>query len=203
VLIRATLSIAAVYIQRILNVKAEWRVGADGSITVKLDCERHHELHSDPFPFLPRFGLRFFLPRELDALEYLGYGPTESYIDKHQACWYGKFASSVAAQHEDYLKPQENGSHWACDRLLLSNRWGRGLSAERVGSPFCFNVSPYTQEELTRKPHNFELEPCGETVLCLDYAQSGVGSNSCGPELLEKYRFDEERFSFSVALRPR
>ena len=56
---------------------------------------------------------------------------------------------------------------------------------------FSFNASHYTQEELAQKKHNFELEECGHVVLCLDAAQSGMGSNSCGPELLEQYRVKE------------
>ncbi|GHT55365.1 glycoside hydrolase family 42 [Spirochaetia bacterium] len=202
ILIHETLAISAIYIQRIIDIEAEWRIAPDGSIAVRLDCKR-----DTAFPFLPRFGLRMFLPRSMDRLEYLGYGPTETYIDKHQAAWYGKFRSTAALEHEDYIKPQENGSHWGCDAAKLTDAQGRGLAAENSGtgaanSRFSFNASVYTQEELTTKAHNFELEPSGYTVWCLDYQQSGVGSNSCGPELLEKYRLDAERFSFSILLRP-
>ena len=66
--------------------------------------------------------------------------------------------------------------------------------------PFSFNASEYTQEELTEKEHNFELQPCGSTVVCIDYAQNGIGSNSCGPELQSKYKFDEEAFTFEFAM---
>ena len=65
---------------------------------------------------------------------------------------------------------------------------------------FCFNASPYTQEELAHKAHNYELRPCGDTVLCIDAAQSGVGSHSCGPELLPAYRLDASEFTFSGRL---
>ena len=51
------------------------------------------------------------------------------------------------------------------------------------------------QEELERKAHNFELEPCGDTVLCLDYGMSGVGSGSCGPQLREKEQLKETEFT--------
>ena len=67
---------------------------------------------------------------------------------------------------------------------------------------FSFNASVYTQEELTRKGHNYQLEESPYTVLCLDYRQSGIGSNSCGPELQEKYRLNEEAFSFGIRLKP-
>ena len=64
------------------------------------------------------------------------------------------------------------------------------------------NVSPYTQEELAEKKHNYELTKCGQTVFCLDYKMSGVGSNSCGPELLPQYRLEEEEFAFRFTLMP-
>ena len=55
---------------------------------------------------------------------------------------------------------------------------------------------------ITKKKHNFELETSNYTVLCLDYAQNGIGSNSCGPELKKEYRLDEETFTFKVKLIP-
>ena len=66
--------------------------------------------------------------------------------------------------------------------------------------PFSFNVASYTQEELTKKKHSYELEPSGYTVVCLDYAQSGIGSNSCGPVLSEKYQLNQNHFEFDMTL---
>ena len=98
--------------------------------------------------------------------------------------------------HEDYIRPQENGSHCDCDYVVLD---GEERKLTVLGtSPFSFNASVYTQEELTQKKHNYELLPCGSTVLNLDYAQNGIGSNSCGPRLLEKYRFDDLEFGFEL-----
>ena len=50
--------------------------------------------------------------------------------------------------------------------------------------------------------HNYELEESPYTVLCIDYRQSGIGSGSCGPQLLEKYRLNEESFDFKVRILP-
>ena len=133
-------------------------------------------------------------------VSYCGMGPQESYPDKHRASSYGLYHNAVKELHEDYLRPQENGSHWNCDYITVS---GSRASLTAVSwTPFSFNASPYTQEELTQKAHNYELEPCGDTVLCLDYRQNGIGSNSCGPEVLEKYRLDEESFTFDIVLIP-
>ena len=193
--IKFKLSLAPIYIQKILEIEGTWEIDADGIAAVKMKCIKDMKM-----PFLPRFGLRLFLPRVFDDVSYYGYGVLESYVDKRRASCRGLYNSKVAGFHEDYIKPQENGSHYGCDFVSVSKH---GLTLKAVSSKrFSFNASQYTQEELTEKMHNFELEECGDTVLCLDYAQSGIGSNSCGPQLLEKYRFNEPEFYFELALIP-
>ena len=100
----------------------------------------------------------------------------------------------------DYIKPQENGCHYDCSYVSVEEN-SRGLTAVSEQA-FSFNASVYTQEELTARKHNFELKESGCTVLCLDYAQNGIGSNSCGPELSEKYRLDPKKFEFKLTLIP-
>ncbi|MHB8063363.1 MAG: glycoside hydrolase family 2 TIM barrel-domain containing protein [Ruminiclostridium sp.] len=190
------LSISAVYIQRILNISAEWLVDDTGEVSFNIQVEKNTET-----PFLPRFGLRLYLPKEMNSVEYFGYGPYESYADKHRASYLGQFKAKVTDMHEDYIKPQENGSHWGCHYVKLLSKAGVGLVATN-NETFSFNVSHYTQEELAAKKHNFELEESGSTVLCLDYTQSGMGSNSCGPELPEKYRLAAQRFDFNMTFKP-
>lgn len=203
--IRCTLSLTPVHIQRILTVEGCFTVSPDGSLSLQLDCTRAPDPADGApggmeMPYLPRFGLRLFLPRETDQARYFGYGPQESYVDKHQSSWLGRFSTTAAQNHQDYLRPQENGSHWGCRELRV---YGGGLGLEvAAAKPFSFNLSPYTQEQLTQATHNYRLEPCGETVLCLDYAMSGIGSNSCGPALAPSYRLEERAFSFHLLLRP-
>ena len=88
--------------------------------------------------------------------------------------------------HEDYTRPQENSSHYGCEYMKLTD--GNTVIRFEAGEDFSFNASEYTQEELAGKRHNFELEKCENNVICIDYKMAGVGSNSCGPELAEKYR---------------
>ncbi len=66
-----------------------------------------------------------------------------------------------------------------------------------------FPLTPLsTQEELEKAAHNYELAEADSTVLCIDYAQNGIGSNSCGPAVIDSYRFDEETFQFEFTLVP-
>ena len=190
--LRARLSLSAVACGRIAEVEVTYTVDGEG----RLDVAGHMRKGSDMLPDLPRFGLRFFLRPGMDKVSYLGYGPTESYADKHRACWLGRFDAAVDELHEDYIKPQENGSHWNTRDLALFD----AHAALRVtGEGFSFNASHYTQEELTKKKHNYELEKVKETVLCIDFAHAGVGSNSCGPKLLPQYHVPAE-LSFHCTL---
>lgn len=189
------LSLSAPSIQKIMDIRIIWLIQSDGTIDISMSVKRDME-----FPELPRFGLRLFLDRSLEQITYYGIGPEESYPDKHHAGSHGTYSSDVTSLHEDYIRPQENGSHYDCDYVIAKNK-SYGLAAAGT-KPFSFNASIYTQEELTEKMHHYELTPCGSTVLCLDYAQNGLGSNSCGPELLPQYRLDEETFDFEVRLIP-
>lgn len=194
--IHSDLSISSIAVQRFMDIEIDWTVSVCGAVTANILVKRNME-----FPELPRFGLRMFLPNEMETVRYYGVGPEESYRDKCQAGRHSIFENTVTGLHEDYIKPQENGSHCDCDFVILE---GGGLQLVAVGpEPFSFNASHYTQEELTNKAHNYELEECGSTVLCLDYAQNGIGSNSCGPELLEKYRLDDETIDFAIRVIPR
>lgn len=188
------LAITAIQIQHILDLEVTWFIGADGTITVQMNGKRNKEL-----PFLPRFGLRLFLPKHYDKVNYLGYGPGESYVDKRRSTWHGRFTQKVSDMYVDTIKPQENSSHYGCEDLTLYSSLGSSIHVTGK-APFSFQASNYTQEELTVKAHNYELEKAEETVLCLDYKMSGIGSNSCGPALSEKYQLNEEDISFMVTL---
>ncbi len=189
--ITTELSLSAAGRQRFMNVTALWTVDGEGRIGWEMQVKRNTHL-----PWLQRFGLRLFLPSAMKQVVYTGYGPNESYIDMHQSSWYGRFEATTQELFEDYIRPQENGSHWGCSSMTLSGG-GLAITVESVGEDFSFNASPYTQEELKDKRHNYELKPCGDTVLCIDKRQSGVGSHSCGPELLPQYRLDDEEFTFT------
>lgn len=154
---------------------------------------------SNKVSFLPRFGLRFFVPKTFDCVEYYGYGPYESYVDKHHLSYMGRFRSAIRDMHEDYIKPQENSSHCGCKELAL---FGDGLTVlfEAPGD-FSFNASQYTQEDLSSKRHNYELEPCASNIVCVDYKMAGVGSNSCGPELDPAYRLELPELELDFLIR--
>ena len=188
-------SVVAETVQKILDVTITWKIEAAGKIDADIAVTK-----DDEFPDLPRFGVRMFLDKKLSAVRYFGMGPQESYCDKHQAASHGLYRADVGDLHEDYIRPQENGSHYDCEYVEINNsRYGIVASAEKA---FSFNASYYTQEELEKKTHNYELIESDSVVFCVDYALNGIGSNSCGPVVLEQYRFDDVLFRFQFTLIP-
>lgn len=200
--ITCTSCLSAPTVQPVLRINAEWTVSAEGTITAGMHVTKNPE-----FPVLPRFGARMVLRKDMRNVNYIGMGPYESYIDKHHASWHGAFSASIDEMHEDYIMPQENGSHFDCSYVQISAP-GANDGADRTSHsiavtsavPFSMNASPYTAEELTNAAHNYELPESNKSVLCIDYRQNGIGSNSCGPELDEKYRFDEDEWVFGFTM---
>ena len=188
-------SVVAETVQKILDVTITWKIAAAGKIDADIAVTKDGE-----FPDLPRFGVRMFLDKKLSDARYFGMGPQESYRDKHQAASHGLYRANVGDLHEDYIRPQENGSHYDCEYVELNNsRYGIVVSAENA---FSFNASYYTQEELEKKTHNYELTESDSVVFCVDYALNGIGSNSCGPVVLDQYRFNDVLFRFQFTLVP-
>ena len=163
----------------------------DSSVTVRDDAY-----------FLPRFGYRFHMPKEFEKMKYFGRGPTESYIDKQQATKQGLFECTVTEHFESYVRPQENMAHVDTAFLEIRTKNGEGVLANGTEkSPrFSFNCSRFTTEQLTEAKHTYELCPFDETVVHIDYKQSGIGSNSCGPRLDDRYRMTDKRLRFSFQL---
>ena len=188
-------SVVAETVQKILDVTITWKIDATGKIDADIEATKDGE-----FPDLPRFGVRMFLDKKLSDVRYFGMGPQESYRDKHQAASHGLYRANIGDLHEDYIRPQENGSHYDCEYVELNNsRYGIVASAEKA---FSFNASYYTQEELEKKTHNYELTESDSVVFCVDYAINGIGSNSCGPVVLDQYRFNDVLFRFQFTLVP-
>lgn len=195
--IRCLLSVVAPSVQPIARADTTWTVHADGSLELAMDVERDTE-----FPFLPRFGIRMVCPERMRNVVYCGYGPNESYVDKHRSCWHGIFEGTPATLFEEEIRPQENGNHHDCDWASVA---GDGVMLQVLrgdGDAFDFQALDVTAEAMTAAAHDWQLERGGATVVCVDWRQSGIGSNSCGPELLPQYRLDQPEFRLSVTLRP-
>ena len=182
------------YREKVLDLTVTWSIYPYGLI--KCDVKANKNMKT---PYLPRFGVQLKLNKSYEHVSYFGFGPYENYIDKNSSCYLGRFNSTVSEMHEDYIKPQENGSHHFCREVSISN--SKKTIYVISENDFAFNVSHFSVNQLTNTDHNFELNKEDLTYLIIDYKQSGIGSNSCGPELPEEYRFNEKEFSYNFYLK--
>ena len=145
--------------------------------------------------------MMFTMPKGNDSCVYYGLGEHENYADKRLSSIYGVYRKNISDMSYDYIKPQETGSRSGVKWVFVGNHGGLGLLAVSTGE-FSFNASHYTADDLEYAAHNYDLEEREQTFFCIDYKMSGVGSNACGPELMEKYRLDENEIEFKFAVKP-
>mgnify|MGYP001278547782 CR=1 FL=1 len=169
---------------------------SDGSID--FECNVKVDYQVDDL-YLPRFGIYFSMPDEYCKVKYYGYGPYESYVDKHNLSKLGVYKSTVDEMYERYIRPQENGSHYNTKWMCIYNELGYGLL---ITGFYSFNVSPYKIIDIDKANYQDELTKTGNTWVSIDYMMSGVGSNSCGPELANKYRLNSKDIIFKINLKP-
>jgi beta-galactosidase len=161
-----------------------------------------HAFEVDPgLPDLPRLGVRLTVPPGLENLEWFGPGPHETYWDRCAGAAVDRYRSTVTGQYVPYGMPQEHGNKVELRWLALTDAQGAGLVV--VGRPrFSGSASHLTPEDLIRAYHPGDLRPRAETCLCVDWRQRGLGTASCGPDTLERYRIPPGRYAFTYVLRP-
>jgi beta-galactosidase len=144
---------------------------------------------------LPRLGFEFAVNAENDKFTYFGYGPTESYMDAYHSALMGMYTSNTDKEYVNYVRPQEHGNHFNAKYLAIGE-------FEIKGKKFDANVSNFYAYMLDEARHTDELKSDGFVHLRVDYKDSGIGSNSCGPQLEEKYRLKEKEIYFEFSISP-
>ncbi len=185
---------------KLLDIKAWYIFDADGSCSVEFSVNKNPAITA----YLPKFGMRFVMPEGNERVEYFGYGPMESYCDKHLAARLSRFKTTATDNFEHYIRPQENSSHYGTRNAFVGNLCGHGLVFESLydDQTFSFGASHFRSETLSTTKHDYELVPEKETIVCIDMKMSGIGSNSCGPELAKEYRVSDEVFNCSFKFKP-
>mgnify|MGYP005797053209 CR=1 FL=1 len=174
----------------------EYSVFPDGTMVVEAELERTMFGGKD----LPRFGVTVELPAALSNVEYYGRGEREHLCDFNAQSPVGLYKRTIADMPEHYLKPPAHGTPRRTTPLTSTDATGNGIAV--IGLPkFSFSVHDYTQALLCEAKHREDLRAQNTTFLSIDGFMRGAGSNACGPDALEQYRFtfrDEIEFKFAV-----
>ncbi|WP_224069813.1 glycoside hydrolase family 2 TIM barrel-domain containing protein [Arachidicoccus terrestris] len=153
---------------------------------------------------LGRLGVRLFLNKSLNRVEYLGRGPMENYADRKSGFDVGDYSSSIMAQMTGYEKPMDCGNHEDVRWINLTDSMsGKGLKAFHVGQSYIqFTALPYSDEQMTPVEYKIDLPEPDASVLVIAHQTLGVGSYGCGPKPLERFivRSRDTRFSYGLDL---
>ena len=149
---------------------------------------------------IPRLGLRMFLNRPLEKVEWYGRGPHENYPDRKESALVGWYSRTVTQMEEPYERPQGMGNREDVRWVRLTGAEGSGITI-RADDTFSFTALHFTDQDLHRAKHLYQLKPRPETVLSLDYAQQGLGNASCGPDQLPQYKipFKPATLAFTIS----
>jgi len=196
--VKACISMGGAKLAPFLRADVVYTFLAEGGVRLDFDVKV-----SEKAPYLPRFGVQFLMTEGNEKLKYFGRGPIESYRDIRHASRQGLYTADVWNHFEHYIRPQENMAHADTLWASVANVAGQGLLfVANDNGGFSFNCSHFTPAMLQSTHHDYELVPLKATCVNLDLCQSGVGSNSCGPELADNMRFKEKAFTFSVRIMP-
>ena len=178
-----------------------YTVYADGTIKLDTDVKTAAPRNDGVMPYLPKIGLQMQLESGFEYVKWYGKGPHDSYPDKNRSALVGKYEAKVDELFENHIRPQENGNRSEVRWVSLSKLGGMGMMIYS-DKPMSFTAKHYTDKNLDEATHTNELKHIDETVLSVDYLVSGVGTGSCGPDVLEKYRVKPEDYSFSFVFKP-
>ncbi|KAL9130839.1 MAG: hypothetical protein Q9217_001091 [Psora testacea] len=67
---------------------------------------------------------------------------------------------------------------------------------------FDFALSRYTAADLDQAQHPYELKGTNGVIFRIDDDHHGLGSASCGPDVLDQHQLKTKRFDFTVSLEP-
>lgn len=178
-----------------IRLEQTYTISPDATILVSNQLDVSKEL-----PDLPRLGFKMRMPEAFEQLEWYGAGPHESYCDRMSSAPISHYANTVSSQYVPYIVPQEHGNHTQVREASLHDLQG-GLLITAPGL-MDFSASHYDARDLYSALHTCELSARPEVIVHLDCRNSGLGTGSCGPMTLEKYRVCPGQYVFDFALRP-
>ncbi|MFM8389598.1 MAG: beta-galactosidase small subunit, partial [Actinomycetota bacterium] len=167
---------------------------ADGTVSFRHTVTVPADLND-----IPRVGVVFAVPPRFTRIRWVGDGPHECYPDRRSSAVYATWESDP--DELPYLVPQEFGLRTNCTRVeLIDPRTGDALCVETESNPFHFSATWHTANDLFAARDVTELHRRDYLTVHLDAAHRGVGTASCGPDTLPRYRIAPGRYALAYRL---
>lgn len=154
---------------------------------------------------LPKIGYNMEMAKDFSNIEYYGYGNVENYPDFKNQASLGIYKTTTSDMLEPYIKPQDSGNRCGVRWVKVTNNDGLGLQFIAEEKPFNFNARTTTEDNLISAKHLEDVKVMELNNIIIDGFVRGVGSNSCGPDTRDKFKFilsKQNPFKFSFVIMP-
>ena len=150
---------------------------------------------------LRRAGLVCALDSTFKNVDYYALGPWENTVDRKDGVVVGRYKTTVDQMADPYVKPQSSGSRESLREVVFTDGNGTGVKIETEGN-VSFSALPYTDEDLMRAGHYWEMTKRPYTVLHLDAWMRGIGNASCGHDVgtMPEYCVPNEKMSYKLRI---
>jgi beta-galactosidase len=141
-------------------------------------------------PLIPKFGMRVQLQNRFNQIAWYGRGPFENYPDRKTGALIGLYESELANFITDYIAPQDNANRCDVRWFSLADKNRNRIHVTGLQA-LCLRAWPYTEADLEKARHPFELPVRNMINLNIDLNIHGVGGNDAwGARTMDKYTID-------------
>ena len=152
---------------------------------------------------LRRAGLVCGLDSTLKNVNYYAMGPWENTVDRKDGVVVGRYKTTVDQMADRYVKPQSSGSREGLREVVFTDNNGSGVKIETEGN-VSFSALPYTDEDLMRAGHYWEMTKRPYTVVHFDAWLRGIGNASCGYDVgtMPEYCVPNKEMKYRLRISP-
>jgi beta-galactosidase len=200
VALTATFETVAAEYQLVFDVHGDGAIEVEAKlVSVPAPPASGGKKHPD---YLPRFGLRLPVAKDLTRLKWYGHGPRECYPDRNYDP-IGIYENTVDGLFTDYSRPQENGNLAGVRKAFLSNADGHGIAVTAsADAPVNVSVRRHLHQILESVKYSYQLPPSDAVYLNIDGGIMGVGGiNTWGAKPLSPYILEAKPMSYRFTLR--
>jgi len=164
----------------------DYMINSRGQIQVQAEYQPRRA----SIPLMPKFGMRVQLQNRFSQIAWYGRGPCENYPDRKTGTLIGLYESELANFITDYIAPQDNANRCDVRWFSLADQNGNQIYVTGL-QELCFRAWPYTESDIEKARHPFELPARDMINLNIDLNIHGVGGNdSWGARTMDKYTID-------------
>ena len=155
---------------------------------------------NDVVATFPKIGIQLLLPKQYDRIRYFG-KDTENYPDRNSSGKTNVYKTNAQDMFELHVEPQDNGNRSETRWVAVTDRDGKGFFVTGT-ELFNFSIYEYYDENLSTAERINEMVKSDYWTFNIDHKQAPIGTATCGPGALDKYLVKNQRYEYTIRLRP-